>query len=452
MTDFTQGSIVKALLLYAVPLFCANVLQVVYNMVDMIVVGKSLGEVGLSAVSVGGDIINMMTFLVMGFCSAGEVIIAQLVGADQKNKIGRMVGTMVTTVLIGAFFMMTIGIIFQGTFLRWMNVPDAAFEEAKSYAVTCMFGLPFVFTYNSLSSTLRGIGDSKHPFMFIAISSIINIILDITFVLGFSMGAFGAALATALSQFCSCVMSSVFIYKKRAQLGFELTRKDFGIHKDTFIPLFKLGVPFALRSASINITKLFVNSWINSYGLTVSAVSAVGHKINTICNTLTHSVTTAAGAMIGQNIGAEKHKRVLKIVGISCILTFSLATICSGIMLAFPRGIFNIFCDPESLDAMLPIAMEFVPVAIVLFYASAARGSLNALISGSGNSKINLFVAILDGIVLRIGLSLLFGFALHGEYVGIWYGDAVAGFGPAIVGIIFLISGKWKRKSTLINI
>ena len=199
VTDFTSGPIASSLLRFATPLFLASLLQAVYNMVDMIIVGHVMGKVGLSGVSVGGDLITFLTFIAMGFANAGQVIISQYLGARKRESISRFVAALFSFLL---FCAVTLGLLFyllRAPLLRLMNTPAEAWQEAYNYMTVCLYGLVFIFGYNASSAVLRGLGDSRHPFVFIGIASVANVILDLLFVMGFRMGAAGAALATGCS-------------------------------------------------------------------------------------------------------------------------------------------------------------------------------------------------------------------------------------------------------------
>ncbi|MBQ2697225.1 MAG: MATE family efflux transporter, partial [Clostridia bacterium] len=173
--DFTEGSIPRQLVIFAWPLFLSNLLQVVYNMVDMMVVGRVLGQAGLSAVAIGGDVSNFLTFVSMGFAGAGQVIIARQIGGQQRERIGRFVGTMSGFLLVCSLVLSGVGLLFQQPILRLMNTPPESWQGALHYATTCMAGLPFIYGYNAVSAILRGMGDSKHPFLFISIAALLNL-------------------------------------------------------------------------------------------------------------------------------------------------------------------------------------------------------------------------------------------------------------------------------------
>ena len=446
IVDFTQGSAPKQLVVFAVPLLLSNLLQIVYNMVDMVIVGQVLGKVGLSAVSVGGDMTTFLTYIAIGFSNAGQVIIAQYIGAGERKRIGRFVGTMFTFLLSFAVILSIVCLVLRHQILDWMHTPAEAYSEAGAYATVCMIGLFFIYGYNVISAVLRGMGDSKRPFFFISIAAVTNIVLDLLFVLVLDMGSMGAALATVMSQALSFLLCALFIYRHRTQ--YELTVENgrfFGIDGEMLGHLVKLGFPMALKSASVNFSKLFVNSWLNSYGVAVSAFAGIASKINSISNLVSNAFSTAGSSMIGQNISAGKYERVKKVMGSVFLMTTISALLFSVAFLLFPQQIYHIFISDADAEVMA-IGMRFIPIAILIFFGSTARSGMNALINGSGNHVVNFITAILDGIVLRIGLSVLFGLVFNMKEMGFWLGDALAGYTPLWIGLGLYFSGKWKKK------
>ncbi len=443
ITDFTQGSIPKQLLLFALPLFLSSMLQVVYNMVDMIIVEEALGKVGLSAVAIGGDVSHFLTFIAMGFSNAGSVIISQYVGANKKNELGRFICTMFSFLAVCSIVLSVVCFLLRHPILKVMNTPLESYDEALAYSVICILGLIFIAGYNAVSAVLRGIGDSIRPFIFISIAAVLNVVLDIKFVLVDEMGAGGAALATVISQGVSFVLCALYLYIRRDHIGFEIDPKDF-IHIDMGMlkELVNLGIPMAIKSAAISFSRLFVNSWINSYGVAVSAFAGIAAKISSVSNLISNSLNTAGSSLVGQNIGAQKYERVFKIISTVFLVTFAICCSLTLVMFIFPEPIYGLFTDDAEV---MKIAIEFLPILALWFLGSALRAPSNALINGSGNHKVNFATAILDGIVLRIGLSLLFGLALDMGYMGFWLGDALAGFTPFFIGIVYYMSGAWKK-------
>ncbi len=443
--DFTEGNITKQLVVFAWPLLLSNILQVVYSMVDMIVVGNVMGKVGTSAVTVGGDVTNLLTFVGIGFASAGQVLIARYIGAGLRGKIGKFVGTMSSFLMVCVIVISALGLIFQRPLLTLMNTPPEAYDGAFDYSSICISGLVFIYGYNIVSAILRGMGDSKHPLLFIGIATVMNIVLDLLFVAVLNMGAGGAALATVVSQATSFLLCLFFLIKTEKALNLDIKCKDFIYwNRDMLSSFVKLGAPMAIKFASVQVSKLFVNSWINSYGVAVSAFAGIANKLSAVVDLFSNAMNTAGSTMVGQNIVAGKFKRVNKILIDLFVITFTIVSIFSVAIFIFPEQIFGLFTDGADRD-VLSLARGYVPIAILMFYASSLRSVMNALINGSGNVKTNFLTAILDGIILRIGLALLFGLALNMEYYGFWLGDALAGYTPFFIGLVFYLSGQWKN-------
>lgn len=441
--DLTQGSVTRLLLIFAFPLLCSNLLQTVYNMVDMIVIGQFVGREGLSAVSIGGDVLHFLTFLVMGFSNAGQVILSQYIGAGNRDRIRGTIGTMFTVTFICAVGLTIVCYLGLDAFLHAMNTPAECFDYARQYGLTCVLGLVFIYGYNLVSAILRGMGDSKHPFIFIAVATVVNLVLDLVFVAGLGMGPFGAALATVIGQGVSFLWAIFYLYRHKESFGFDFKPASFKPDPEVLPKLIRLGLPMILQSAAINFSMLFVNSYINSYGVVASAVTGVGNKLGSITAVVTNALSTAGSSMVGQNLGAEKYHRVPKIIGVSMVIDLAFAVLLSFLTICFPRTIFGLFnSDPQVLD----MSMTYIPVAVLLYVGFAMRSPFFALINGSGNAKLNLIVGLLDGVICRVGLAMLMGLAMGMGIMGFWLGNAFAGYMPFLIGGVYFLTGKWKRR------
>ncbi len=446
--DFTQGPVLKALLTFALPLFLSNLLQAVYNVVDMAVVGQVVGQAGLSGLSIGGDMLSFLTFVSMGFSTASQTIISQYIGAGWRERLSKFIGTMSAFLMLCAVVISVVCLLLRGQILTWLNTPTEAWDQAMAYSVTCMFGLVFIYGYNIISAILRGLGDSKRPFLFISMAAVLNLLLDLLFVVVFGWEAFGAALATVIAQSVSFLTSLVYLYRKRATLGFDFSLRHLRIDRAELAPLLKLGIPSAISSASIQISKLFINAWINSYGVTVSAVTGIGHKVDNFANQMWFAVASAGGSMVGQNIGAAKYDRVKRVIGAALLINGITLFIVFPLMALFPQAIYGIFTDEADV---LSVCMEYLPISLFNFVICTLRATMNTFNFGNGNYKLNFAVAILDGIVGRICFSLLLGITLGLGYRGFWLGSALAGSVPFFLGIIFYLSGRWKRPSSILS-
>ena len=443
--DMTEGKVVPLLLRFAFPLFVSNALQAVYNVVDMVVVGNYIGKAGMSAVSIGGDLLHLLTFVAMGFCSAGQVIIARAVGERRPEDIRKTIGTMFTFLLSVSAAIAVICYLLRASLLSWLNTPAAARAYAMDYLVTCVCGLVFIYGYNIVSAILRGMGDSKRPFLFIAVAAILNMILDVLFVKYCHMEVFGAALATVIGQGVSFLASLVYLYRRRVSFGFDFRPASFRIDGPTFRRLLALGIPMAIQSAAINLSKILLMSWINLFDVTYSALAGIFNKLNTMCGVISQSFTTAGSTMVGQNLGAKKYKRVNETLLTILLIGMGFAALFTAVMVLWPQGVYGMFTpDPD----VLAVASVLTLPVILNFFGAGTRSVAFSLINGSGRAKLNLAVAIIDGMISRIGLAALFGFALHWDCFGFWMGDALAGFMPLMIGGVFYLSGRWKDKES----
>ena len=441
--DMTEGPVIPLLLRFAMPLFVSNALQAIYNIVDMVVVGNYIGKAGMSAVSIGGDILHMLTFVAMGFSSAGQIIIAREVGAGRKDEIRKMIGTMFTFLLGISVVISIVCYVLRFRILKLLNTPAASYSYTMDYTVTCIVGLIFIYGYNLISAILRGMGDSRRPFLFIAIAAILNMVLDILFVKYCNMEVFGAALATVIGQGVSFLVSLIYLYRRKESFGFDFRLPSFRIDPDSFRRLLALGIPMAIQSAAINISKIVLMAWINIFDVTYSALAGIFNKVNVMYNVITQAFTTAGATMVGQNLAAKKYRRVNKTLLTILFIGLLLSLAGTLLLLKDPDAVYAIFTG--DLDVLSTAGVLTLPLILCLYGASTRSVSFS-LINGSGKPMLNLAVAIIDGMLARIGLAALLGFALHMDCYGFWMGDALAGFMPFMIGLVFYLSGRWKEK------
>ena len=441
ISDLTTGSVPRTLIRFSLPLFLSGLLQMVYNMVDMVVVGRFVGTQGLSAVSIGGEVMQLITFVAMGLSNAGQILLSRYVGEQRRDRIGEMVATLFTLLMGLAVFITVVFLFGYRGVLAWLNTPEEIFEYTRQYAVTCVWGIVFIYGYNLVSAILRGMGDSRHPFMFIALASVINVILDVVLV-GLGMGPLGAALATVIGQAVAFLFALSLLYRNREEIGFDFRPSSFRLHRTVIGPLLKLGIPMVIQSAAVNFSMLFVNSYINTYGTVAVAVTGVARKLESMIGVVSQSISSAGGAMVSQALGARKTERVPRVVLHALWIVAVPATVFALVTAVRPDWLFGMFSqDPAVLD----MALTYIPVAMVQYLGATLRPASFALINGSGNSRLNLMVALLDGILCRIGLSLLLGVTLGMGIRGFWYGNALSGLVPFLIGGGYLLSGRWKH-------
>lgn len=424
----------------------SNALQVLYSTVDMLIVGEYVGTAGLSAVSQSSQILNFATMVSLGFSNAGQVLISQALGAGKRKELNSIIGTLFSLISILAIILAVVILGARVWIMDVMNIPEESYAFAMDYLVICGAGMFFTAGYNMISAVLRGMGDSKRPFLFIGIATVVNLVLDIVFTGVLHWEVAGAAWATIIGQAVSFLFSLFYLYKNRDEFGFDFKKKSFAISRQYTKMIMSLGTPMAIQSGCINLSMLFVNSMINNVGLVPSATFGVGVRIDDIVNKISQGIHYAAMPMISQNIAAGQKERSVKIVHWAWVYSAILTVMFMAAYIIFGKYLFMAFSDDPLVHDM---SGTFIKAILWMFPAlSIMRGS-SAFIQGIGNARLSMALALLDGVVLRIGLSWLFGIALGWGFYGFVLGYGLAAYGCAIPGMIYFLSGIWKERKTL---
>ncbi len=447
INDLTTGSVPKKLLTFALPFMLSTLLQTAYGLVDMMVVGQVVGSSGLSAVSMSTRVIWMTTAFCMGFTNAGQILIAQLIGAGKREELQKTIGTLILTLFCVAMFVTVFGLSLTRPILRLMRAPAESFEGAAAYLHITFIGTVFTFGYNLVSAMFRGMGDSKHPLMFVAIAASVNLVLDLIAVGVLRMGVAGAALATVTGQAVSLLISVCYLYKNRERFGFDFRRESFRIDRECLGKLVKLGVPFAFQNAAISISMLFVNSFVNSYGVTASATFGTGTRIEEFPWIIINGIMAASATMVGQNMGAGKPERMRKCVTVGAIVCGLTAALVMVLFLCFPRQIYSLFTSDE---AVLELCPKFMLALACSIPATSLMGPYQAFIEGIGNARLVLIIALLDGFVSRIAISLILAYGFHMGLMGWFFGYGMAAYVNTIISMVYYYGGFWKKRTALV--
>ncbi len=444
--DFTRGSVAKQLLLFTLPFMASNALQVLYSTIDMIIVGEYVGTAGLSAVSQSSQILNFATMVCLGFSNAGQVLISQALGAGKRREMNRIIGTLFSLITILSVFLSVVFVAGSPLIMELMHMPAESRDFAMDYLLICGAGLFFTAGYNMVSAVLRGMGDSKRPFLFIGIASAVNLVLDILFTGVFRWEVAGAAWATIIGQAVSFLFSIYYLYKYKAAFGFDFKKESFVVDRHYTKMIGALGTPMAIQSGCINLSMLFVNSLINQVGVVASATFGVGVRIDDIVNKISQGIQYAAMPMISQNIAAGEQKRAVHVVRWAWVFSGILTVVFMIAYVAFGKYLFMAFSDDPLVHAM---SGTFIKAILWMFPALAVMRGSSAFIQGIGNAKLSMVLALLDGVVLRIGLSWLFGILLNWGFYGFVLGYGLAAYGCAVPGMLYFLSGSWKKRKIL---
>lgn len=445
-TNLTEGPIFKTLLLFAIPIILTNLIQQLYGMVDLMVIGQFVGSAGTVGVSTGGEMADLVTPVAMGFSTAGQIFIAQLAGARDDRRIKDTVGTLLTFMLGLSFVLVLVGVFFCKPILQLLNCPAEALGQAEAYMVITVLGFPFIFGYNAICGVLRGMGESKRPLLFIIVAAVVNIVFDLVLVVGFDLQAAGTAVATTLSQLGSFLAALIYLYKRREKFDFVPRLSYFKVRRDILWVLIKLGIPQVVRSMLVRFSLLWINANVNAYGLVVSATNSVGNKIQKFAEVFIQGVDTASAAMIGQNLGAKKPERAKKVTWATLALTLSCAVAVSLLCVAAPERIFGIFTADEAVRALGAV---YLHIMIIHFFSSAFVGAFQAMVTGCGFVSLGFAIGILDGVVCKIGLSLIFVNLMGMGYVGYFLGIGCSRILPGLLCFAYFLSGRWRTRKLL---
>lgn len=444
--DLTEGNITKQLIRFAFPLLLTNLLQQLYNAVDMAVIGHYVGSTGTVGVSSGGEVAALITFLATAFGSAAQIYVAQLAGQKDSKSISETIGTSVISVTILSAVCSVVSIVGCDLFLGWLNCPPEALDQARAYMIVVSLGLPFVFGYNVVSGILRGMGEAKRPLMFVAIAAVANLVMDILFVVVIPLEAAGTAIATVAAQIASFAAAAVFLYKKKDHFQLDFSLKGFKIHTSHLKVLLRVGLPLATQSMLVHGTQIICASHINAFGLVASATNSIGNKVQKLINVFTMSVRGGAGAMVGQNLGARKIDRVKKIVLTTTVLASIFSCMAALIAIFLPRQAFSLFTNDA---AVIEFGVTYLKINLIVFALAPVQGAFGSIVTGSGFTKLSFLTGVLDGVILRLGISFLFAYGFDMGVEGFFYGNALARLGPAIINGIYFFSGKWKTRKLL---
>lgn len=394
--DLTKGSIVKAIILFSVPLLIGNLFQQLYNAVDSYVVGNYVGKVALAAVGASTPIINMLIGFFMGISTGAGVVIAQFFGAGDLSKMKKAIHNSIALTLVIGVVLTVVGLVFNDPILKAIGVPSDVFSEASTYLSIYFWSLIFVMIYNMGSGILRSIGDSKRPLYFLIFSSVINIVLDFLFVKNFGFGVAGAGYATLIAQAISAIMVMYVLMK--TEDSYKVVLKDIKFDKEILLKIIKIGLPTGFQQSIVSLSNVIVQSYINVYGASVIAGYSVTIKIDGFVNLPLQAFNMAITTFVGQNIGAKQYNRVKKGAYITTFLAMVTIGFFVVIMYFFGRDFIALFNqEKDVIDAGRLMQLTFLPFYIFL----PINQVINGVLRGAGRSAVPMYVMIFSFVFLR---------------------------------------------------
>ena len=440
--DLLTGNVPKKLIQFAFPLFLANLLQALYNVADMLVVGKIVGEIGLAAISNASMLCFIINSLCIGLTMGGSVLVAQYKGAGDQKGQRDTIGMLFLLSLAASIVVTVLSLAIYEPLFRALDVPAEAYPDACGYMEIICWGTVFVFGYNTVCSILKGLGDSKTPLFFVGIATILNVLLDVLLVGPCSMGTAGAAWATIAAQGVSFLGS--LVYLKRHQLSFSFKKIEF--HWGILLAILKVGLPTAIQMVVVNTAYLLVAGMLNPFGTSVAAASGVGLKINTFAGMHCWAIGQAITAIVGQCMGDGQIRRARQVVRSGLLLNLAVTTAVVVTVQFLAEPLIRLF-DNTSPE-MIRVGVLYLRLCCgVNSLVYAAMYTLDSFAIGVGAAHVAMVNALLDAVVVRLPVAWLLAFSFSIGFSGIYLGQALSPILPALVGFTYFKSRGWERKT-----
>lgn len=446
--NFTSGSITRQMLLFAFPHMLSSAMQIMYSAVDLSIVGKAVSGAALSAVSISGNVLNLLTMLGLGFATGGQVYMSQLLGLGRRDAMGRVIGTLLAATTAIALSLALTSFVFCADILKLMSVPPEAFKMAGLYLRICCIGLAFTFVYNALAAAMRAQGDSRTPLLAIIFASLTNLGLDVVFVIVLKWSVVGAAAATVIGQAVSALILLASILRREECFGFRLSRACLLPDWKAFRAVTALAIPYALEMAVFNISMLFVNRMINTVGIYASETFGIGLKVEELGNKLCTGITCATSVMVGQNMAAGNIERTKKVVRTAFCFGALMYAVFAAVCFTGSEFLFSLFVNDKDVIEMAPLFISSIAWG---FPAMASMRGTNGLLQGVSNAKLSFAIGIIDGLLVRIPLSYLLGVTLGMGLRGFFLAYALAAYVNSGLGMLYYLSGKWKTRKLAVE-
>jgi len=436
--NLTEGNVVKLLIQFALPFMLSNLIQSLYNVADMLIVGYFSGTAAISGVNIGGQVTLILTNLIVGLTVGGTVIIGQYLGSGDRKSVKETIGTLLTFLLIVGITITIILLIVSDNILWLLQTPEESYQQARDYLDITMLGTVFIFGYNALSAILRGFGDSRRPFIFVSIACGINVVLDLLLVGVYGMAAKGAAIATVISQAISMILCIITLMKSDFIFDFKL--RSFKFIKKHFITIIKIGIPISIQNVIVNFSFLVLTTIANSMGVNASAAVGIVGKYNGFAILPAIAVGSSVSAMVAQNMGAGAIDRAKKTFYTGFALAFSITFIVFVITQIFPeQSVFD--NDPNTISA----GVEYIRTFSFDYLIVPATFCLNGLVTGSGHTIISSICGILSSIGFRVPIAVVFGLVMQKGLGGLGLAAPIASFASFLILLIYYVTGKWKK-------
>ncbi len=395
--DFTQGTLLKKIIVYALPIIGVNLLQLFFTAADVAVLGIFTNDQAVAAVGATSQIVNLMIGFFVGLSVGANVLVARAVGAKDKERARRLVGTSIIISIAFGIVIMIVGILMTESLLVWTKCDPAVLPYAAKYLKIYFLGMPIIMLYNFCSSILRAVGDTLRPLVFLASSGIANIFLNIFFILALGLDVEGVAIATVVSQLISAVGSLVIMFRNDGYAKIE--KSSLKIYKKEFRDIFAIGLPLGLSKCTFSLANVIIYSNINALGDLVMTANSIAREFDAFILETMHGISLASLAVISQNLGARKIDRIKKTIFLALMLVISVGLFLGVMLYIFGAALCGIMTDTALVIEYCMIRIVVVGAPYVLCgILSVLLESIRAL----GYSTTALIISMISNIALRL--------------------------------------------------
>lgn len=446
-SDMTQGKPWEKIVVFTIPMLIGNIAQQLYNTVDSIVVGKYVGDNALAAVGSAGPILNLLLVLFVGISVGAGVMVSQYFGAKEREELSKTIGNCITLTAAASLIIMILGPLCARPLLELLKTPESIIDWCVSYLVILMLGASGIAYYNILCGILRGLGDSISALVYLLIATVINIVLDVTFVAVFHMGVAGVALATAIAQIVSAVLCMIKLKKMTDIFDLKLCYlKPDGHHS---LNIIRLGLPSGITQAIFSMAMVIVQSLTNSFGEMVIAANVIIMRVDGFAMMPNFSFGTAMTTFAGQNVGAKRYDRVEQGARQGTCIAVAVSAVITGVILLFGQYLMAVFTNTEDL---VTLSADMMKILAAGYIAMAVTQSLSGVMRGAGDTMTPMWISLITTVVIRVpvayGISWLTRSETlpNGRYECIFISLLVSWLLGALITWICYRRGNWKKK------
>jgi len=445
MKDLTEGNVFKLLLYFSIPMLLGNIFQQLYNVVDSIIVGNYLGNEALAAVGASFPVIFVLISLIMGITLGMSIVISQYYGAKDLKNVKKAIDSMMIFIIVSGIIVGILGFFFADSIFRLLGFPEEVIIQAGAYFKIYIAGIIFMFGYNGVSSILRGLGDSKTPLYFLIISTILNILLDLLFIVVFENGIEGVAWATIISQAVSFIGMSIWLNVKHKFIKIKLLGLNFS--KDIFRKSLRIGLPSGIQHTIVGLSVTALMTIVSDFGTETIAGFTVATRLDSFAMMPAINIAVALTSFVGQNIGANKFSRVAKGFQTSLLLSGVISIITGVIFIFFGKHLTGFF-SPDI--AVQDVGAAYLRIIGGFYIAFSGMLVTQGVLRGAGDTIIPMVLTVTSLILIRVPLAWFLSrewFDLGSD--GIWWGTPISWTVGFILTYIYYRSGKWKNKAVV---